>query len=65
VSHGDFRPFITQMYFAGDAHQQTDYILNEVPANQRDRVIVQLGSPGAEYEPDARLGHFDLTLLTP
>jgi protocatechuate 3,4-dioxygenase, beta subunit len=65
VSHGDFRPFITQMYFAGDAYQQTDYILNEVPADQRDRVIVQLGSPGAEYEPDARLGHFDLTLLTP
>jgi len=24
VSHGDFRPFITQMYFAGDAHQQRD-----------------------------------------
>ena len=64
VSHGDFQSFITQMYFAGDAYQQTDYILNEVPADQRDRVIVQLGSPGADMNPMS-LGQFDLTLLTP
>jgi protocatechuate 3,4-dioxygenase beta subunit len=62
VSHATFRPFITQMYFAGDAYQATDYILNDVPADQRARVIVQVESPGAEYEPDARLGRFDLTL---
>ena len=63
VSHADFRPFITQMYFAGDAYQATDYILNDVPADQRTRVIVQLDSPGEEYEREARVGRFDLTLL--
>ena len=62
VSHDTFRPFITQMYFAGDAYQATDYILNDVPADQRARVIVQLESSSADYEPDARLGRFDLTL---
>ena len=62
VSHGNFRPFITQMYFVGDAFQATDYILNDVPSNERERVIVQLEQPGADYEPDARLGRFDLTL---
>jgi hypothetical protein len=50
------------MYFAGDGHQATDYILNDVPADQRAQVIVQLESPGADYEPNARLGRFDLTL---
>ena len=63
VSYATFRPFITQMYFAGDAYQATDYILNDVPTDQRARVIVQLESPGADYEPEARLGRFDLTLL--
>lgn len=63
VSHPNFRPFITQMYFAGDAHQATDYILNDVPADQRARVMVQLESGGADYGPDARVARFDLTLL--
>jgi protocatechuate 3,4-dioxygenase beta subunit len=61
VSHSNFRLFITQMYFAGDAHQATDYILNDVPADQRDRVIVQLEQAGRDYEPEARVVRFDLT----
>lgn len=63
VSHADFHPFITQMYFAGGAYQATDHILNDVAPNERDHVMVQLEPPGADYEPDARLGRFDLTLL--
>ena len=62
VSHAKFRPFITQMYFVGDAFQASDYILNDVPPHERKRVIVQLEQPGADYEADARLGRFDLTL---
>jgi len=62
VSHGHVRPFITQMYFVGDAFQAADHILNDVPSNERERVIVQLEPPGADYESDARLGRFDLTL---
>jgi len=62
VSHGHVRPFITQMYFVGDAFQAADHILNDVPSNERERVIVQLELPGADYESDARLGRFDLTL---
>jgi protocatechuate 3,4-dioxygenase beta subunit len=50
------------MYFAGDAHQATDYILTDVPADQRDRVIVQLEQAGRDYEAEARGGRFDLTL---
>jgi len=63
VSSPGFRPFITQLYFAGDDYQATDYILNDVPTAQRDRVIVQLESPEGDDEPDARRGRFDLTLL--
>ena len=62
VSHPHFRDFITQMYFAGDPHQPDDYILNKVPAPQRDRVIVTMERPGKEFEPEARLCRFDLTL---
>jgi protocatechuate 3,4-dioxygenase, beta subunit len=62
VSHGTYRPFITQMYFAGDAFQAADHILNDVPSNERPRVIVQLQQPGADYEADSRIGRFDLTL---
>ena len=62
VSHGNGRPFITQMYFAGDAFQAGDHILNDVPSDARERVIVRLEPPGTDYEADARLARFDLVL---
>lgn len=62
VSHPGFRDFITQMYFVGDPHQTDDYILNKVPSAQRDRVIVTMEKPDKDFEPDARVCRFDLTL---
>jgi len=50
------------MYFAGDPHQDQDYILNDVPAEERRRVIVAMQDPPREYEPTARLCHFDIIL---
>lgn len=50
----------TQMYFAGDPYHRGDYILNDVPAEERARVIVELLPPGRDYEPDSKVGHFDL-----
>lgn len=62
VSHPDFGEFITQMYFAGDPYQDKDGIFNDIPASERDRVVVTMESPGADYERDARICPFDLTL---
>jgi len=62
VTHPEFRDFITQMYFSGDPHQGEDYILNKVPSGQRDRVIVMMEKPDKDFDPDARICRFDLTL---
>ena len=61
VSHPRFGALITQMYFAGDPYQTEDYILNKIPKTERDRVIIELESPGTNGDPDARLCRFDLT----
>jgi len=52
----------TQMYFAGDPYHKGDYILNDVPAEARARVIVELLAPGPGYEPDSKVCHFDVAL---
>lgn len=64
VRHPRFPEMTTQMYFAGDPHQATDYILSDVPRDTRDQVIVTLEQPGGDYEPEARIARFNLTLLS-
>lgn len=52
----------TQVYFHGDAHQDGDYILQDVPPGSRARVIVSLEPPADGMEPQARLAHLDLVV---
>lgn len=58
----DRRELTTQLYFAGDPHQENDYILNDVPAGDRSRVIVPLGEAGKEFQAGSKVCRFDLTL---
>jgi len=62
VRQPNSQEWTTQMYFAGDPHQDRDYILNEVPAVERKRVIVEMQEPPRQYEPTSRLCRFDLIL---
>lgn len=62
VTHRDFREFITQMYFAGDPHQDKDGILNDVPSPERARLIVPMEPPPPDYERDAKICRFEVTL---
>jgi protocatechuate 3,4-dioxygenase beta subunit len=53
------------MYFAGEALNRTDRLLNGVrdPA-ARARLIVTLEPPSPELEPDSALARFDIVLAT-
>ena len=62
VSHPTSGVLITQMYFAGDPYQGNDFILNKVPESERGRVIVVMEHPRSDYDRDAPLCRFDLTL---
>ena len=62
VSYMDGRNFITQMYFAGDPYQDKDGIFQEIPASERDLVVITMEPPASEQERDAKICRFDLTL---
>lgn len=58
VSKLGYRELITQMYFAGEPLNDQDLILKDVPASERDNVIV-------DFEPSElsiRTGIFNITL---
>ncbi len=50
------------MFFAHDPYHERDYILNDLPQHERNRVIVQLERPRRDMETDARVCRFDLVL---
>jgi len=62
ISHKHAPELTTQMYFAGDPHQASDYILNRVPTAERERVIVTPEPQGPGSESDVLICRFDLTL---
>jgi protocatechuate 3,4-dioxygenase beta subunit len=64
VSHPEYGEFITQMYFVGDPYQDKDPIFKDVPPAERNRLLVTMEQPGADYEPEARVARFDVTLPT-
>ena len=53
---------VTQLYFAGEADNQTDRWLNSLP--QPERLIVALQRPSPDLEARARLAHFDIVLAS-
>lgn len=65
VSSPEFGAFITQMYFAGDSFQEQDPIFSRIPIPERNSVVVTMDQPGSDYERDARICRFDVTLPQP
>lgn len=57
-----FHDLTTQLYFAGDALNEKDLILNDLTPAERERVVIPLEDAGAGFEPKAKRGVFDLTL---
>lgn len=62
VSRSGFKKLTTQMYFGGNKYNESDLLLNELPEEERRRLIVDFSPAGAGFEVDARRGTFDITL---
>ena len=58
-------PWTTQMYFAGEALNKTDFILNGIPAEARQRVVMPLLPPTPDQESGSRQVGFDIVLGMP
>jgi protocatechuate 3,4-dioxygenase beta subunit len=54
-----YHELITQMYFAGEEHNETDRILLSLPKADQEHAIVQFVTSGAGTEP---IGTFDLNI---
>ncbi len=58
-----FHDLTTQMYFKGNKYNASDLILRDVPAAERDRVIVDfVPAQGSAFDPDTLVGGFDISL---
>jgi len=57
-----YQELVTQMYFAGEALNADDLILQALTPAERARVVVDFASAGAEFAPGAKIGRFDITL---
>jgi protocatechuate 3,4-dioxygenase, beta subunit len=58
---GRFNRLVTQLYFAGEPLNDQDPFLRSLGA-ARERVIVPLGPPTPELEPDALVAVWDIVL---
>ena len=61
VSRLGYKELVTQLYFKGNPLNDQDLILKDVPAGQRDSVIIEFRT-SPEIEANALLGTFDITL---
>jgi protocatechuate 3,4-dioxygenase beta subunit len=58
-----YHDLTTQMYFAGNQYNDADLILQNVPAAERDRVIVDFAAAeGPQFDANSQLGRFDIAL---
>lgn len=62
VARRGYHELITQLYFAGQELNETDLLVQEVPEEERDRVIVELSDGGEGDEADARRCLFNIVL---
>lgn len=62
VSRRGYHELITQMYFAGEALNESDRIRKALAPEDRERVTVAFQPAGADAEAGSRLGLFDITL---
>ena len=52
---------VTQLYFEGDPHNQTDPFLNSAPA--KALLIRKLSDPSPEFETDSKMVIFDIVVF--
>lgn len=57
-----YRELVTQMYFKGDALNERDLILRDIPAGERNSVIVEFRPSPHDLEPGSLIGDFNITL---
>ena len=62
VSKLGFHELTTQMYFKGNKFNKQDLILNKISPSERTSVLVDFQPSPTEFEADALVGHFDITL---
>ena len=61
-----YKELVTQLYFAGDALNDKDLILQAIPPEDRGSVIATLvPADPKRYGPNTKIGTFNLTLLKP
>lgn len=57
---------VTQMYFSGDALNDKDLILRRLPPAERKSVVIDFQKPATrEFEPDSKVGVFNIVLKRP
>lgn len=59
--HAAGHRLVTQMYFAGEAANATDSVLGALGARS-ERLIVTLGEPTPDLEPESRVANWDIVL---
>ena len=62
VARRGYHELITQLYFAGQELNETDLLVQEMPKDERDRVIVELIDGREGDEAGARRCHFNIVL---
>ncbi|MGZ3710127.1 MAG: dioxygenase family protein [Bdellovibrionota bacterium] len=64
VSRRGYKDLITQMYFKEAKElNDKDLILQDVPANQRDSVIIDFVASRPDLEPGSQTGQFNITMV--
>jgi protocatechuate 3,4-dioxygenase, beta subunit len=64
VSKLGHHELVTQMYFAGDALNDRDYILLDLSPEERQRVVVDFKEAPMGFEPGSLIGDFNISLRT-
>ncbi len=57
-----YRELVTQMYFSGNPLNEKDLILRNIPASERESVIVDFQPSPEGFEPGSLTGNFDITI---
>jgi protocatechuate 3,4-dioxygenase beta subunit len=61
---GKVNRLITQMFFPDQPENETDALLQAVPAGQRDTLIARISGPTKNLEPDSIVAVWDIVLMT-
>ena len=62
VGRRGYHEIVSQMYFEGEALNESDKILKELSASDQEKVTVAFKPATGDLEPGSRVGQFDITL---